>query len=76
MEDNIFNNILGNDRDYFNELVEGATDLEILIIATKLLKNAQDRLNNDMENKKVIEEYNKISNICNELDNIIENNLE
>lgn len=76
MEDNIFNNILGNDRDYFNELVEGATDLEILIIATKLLKNAQDRLNNDMENKKVIEEYNKISNICNELDNIIKNNLE
>lgn len=76
MENNIFNNILGNDRDYFNELVEGATDLEILIIATKLLKNAQDRLNNDMENKKIIEEYNKISNICNELDNIIKNNLE
>lgn len=76
MEDNIFNNILGNDRDYFNELVEGATDLEILMIATRLLKNAQDRLNNDMENKKVIEEYNKISNICNELDNIIKNNLE
>lgn len=68
----IFNDTFGGKRFYFDELVEGTDDFQILRIGTEILKNARDRLCNS-EDIKVQAEYCRLAYICEQLNDIIEN---
>ncbi len=66
-----FNNYLGKDM-LFN-LDNIINDYEMLRLATEFLRIARDRLNSDLKDNKIYEEYTKINVIIKELEEIIKN---
>lgn len=63
--ENNYNNI-------FMEIHNNANDYECLQIGTKILEIAKDRLDGDLNNVAIKIEYDKLENIIDELQNIID----
>ena len=66
-----FNDVLGEDA-MFN-LSNNVSDYDMLRIATELLIDATERLNSDLDDEKIMQEYNKLVEIILELQDIIKN---
>lgn len=45
----------------------------MLRLGIEILKLAKERLNNDLENLEILEEYNKLNNIIEDLEKILKN---
>lgn len=58
---------------YYQDFVDSFSDLQILRLATELLKNARDRLDSNLYNLEIRNEYTRLYNITNELNDIIQN---
>ena len=56
----------------FMEIYLNANDYETLLIGTRILEIARDRLNGDLDNKEIKNEYNKLNEITKQLHKIIE----
>lgn len=56
--------------DIFNTISEVVNDFETLQIGISILEIARDRLNNDLDDEKIKEEYNKLDKIIGELKDI------
>lgn len=67
----VFDDTLGEDAIY--HLCDSVNDKEILRIATELLRDATERLGNDLDNDAIENEYNKLTTIILMLQEIIEN---
>ena len=61
-----------NYNDIFMEIHNNINDYECLEIGTRILEIAKDRLNSDLSNVAIKIEYNKLENIINELQDIID----
>lgn len=66
-----FDDTLGEDAMY--NLYNNVSDYDMLRIATELLRNATERLSNDLDNEKINEEYYNLIFIINNLEKIIDN---
>ena len=58
--------------DIFQEIHETTNDFDTLLIGTRILEIARDRLDGDLDNKDIKTEYNKLEKIIKELYSIIE----
>lgn len=63
----VFNDTLynGMDRDFFLEVTEGTSDIEVLEIGIEFLKIAKDRLSTENN-----EQYKELSIVCEKLEEI------
>lgn len=59
--------------DIFYKLGESANDYDLLKIGTEIIRLSAARLDNDLDNKKINEEYIKLKLIIESLENIINN---
>lgn len=66
-----FNDILGADMLW--NLCENISDYDLLRLATELVRLATQRLDSDLDNKEINEEYTKLNSIINKLEEIIKN---
>ena len=55
------------------ELDEGASDYDLVVIAKDIVTMAADRLDADLNDTAIKEEYDKLKKIANELDTVIKN---
>lgn len=68
---NTFDDIMG--KDMFFTLDNTISDYDLIRLATELLRFESDRLDSDLNDEKILNEYNKINNIVKELEDIINN---
>jgi hypothetical protein len=66
-----FNDMLGTDM-YFH-LMNSISDYDLFRLAIQLLKDSGNRLDGDLNNIKILEEYNKIKDIVEKLEDIKDN---
>lgn len=66
-----FDSYLGEDM--FFSLDNIISDYDLLRLATEFLRFAMERLDSDLSDDKIFEEYNKIGAIINQLEDIIKN---
>jgi len=66
-----FNDILG--ADMLGNLCENISDYDLLRLATELLRLATQRLDSDLNNKEINEEYIKLKFIIEQLEQITKN---
>lgn len=64
--------IENNYNDIFMEIYDNTSDYECLQIGTRILEIAKNRLDGDLNNIAIKTEYNKLENIIDELQNIID----
>lgn len=64
--------IENNYNDIFMEIYDNTSDYECLQIGTRILEIAKNRLDGDLNNIAIKTEYNKLENIINELQCIID----
>ena len=67
----VFNDVLG--KDTFFSLDNTIDDKEMLRLATELLRFSRDRLDGDLDNDNIFEEYIKLNIIIEMLEKIIDN---
>ena len=66
-----FNDILGEDSWF--ALLESINDFDLLRLSVEFLRKSTDRLDNDLDNKEINEEYIKLKFIIEQLEKIIRN---
>jgi hypothetical protein len=66
-----FNDMLGTDM-YFH-LMNSISDYDLFRLAIQLLKDSGNRLDSDLNNIKILEEYYEIKDIVDKLENIKDN---
>lgn len=59
--------------DMFSEIHNSVSDLDCLLIGARIIEIAKDRLDSDLDNTDIKQEYDKLGTIVTELKQIIDN---